>query len=161
MTENIIKKTIHIPPNFRVYPELCGMLHEATERERQRMSQDQKYAGRQVYAPPIASSLWKFDEGKKVWQKTTMFANQDRNDASKYYFTIEIKLCQTQPQEAIDQEQRRKENAAKFSGNKPNNYNNSNNQSSNTYDAKQDQSVFGQKEVEQKQTPPTFDDLDF
>lgn len=115
------------------------------------MSQDEKYAGRPVYAPPIASSLWKFDEGKKLWQKTTMFANQDRNDASKYYFTIEIKLCQTQPQEAIEQEQRRKENAAKYSGRKSNN----------EYQQAKDGSVFGQKEVEQKETPPAFDDLDF
>tara|TARA_R110000824_G_scaffold30181_1_gene99563 strand:+ start:5007 stop:5486 length:480 start_codon:yes stop_codon:yes gene_type:complete len=159
MTDNIVKKTIHIPPNYRVYPELCGMLHDATEKERERMASDPKYSGRKVFAPPIASSLWKFDEAKKIWKKSTMFANQDRNDPSKYYFTIEIKLCQTKPQEAIDQDERRKENAAKFSGNKPSNQYNKRNDS---YDPKEDKSVFGQQEVEQKQTPPVLDtDLDW
>ena len=150
MTDNIVKKTIHIPPNFRVYPELCGMLHDATEKERERRASDPKYSGRKVFAPPIASSLWKFDEGKKIWKKSTMFANQDRNDPSKYYFTIEIKVCQTKPQEAIDQDERRKEKAAKF-GNKP----------ENSYQQAKDGSGFSQQEVEQKPTPPVFDDLDF
>ena len=79
-----------------------------------------------------------------------MFANQDRNDPSKQYFTIEIKVFQTKPQEAIDQDERRKEKAAKFR-NKP----------ENPYQQAKDGSGFSQQEVEQKPTPPVFDDLDF
>ena len=146
MAENIKKTMLHIPTNFRAYPDLAEMLHTATQKERERMANDIKYAGRQVFAPPIGSALWKYDETKQVWRKSSLYANQDRNDPTKYYYTIEIKTSREKPQEAIEQDERRKEKAA----------------SSNAYRQAKDGEVFTKREIEQKPTPPVFDDdLDF
>ena len=146
MAENIKKTLLHIPTNFRAYPNLAEQLHTATQKERERMANDIKYAGRDIYAPPIGSKLWKYDETKKVWRKASLYANQDQSDSTKYYYTIEIKTSREKPREAIEQDERRKEKAA----------------SSNAYRQAKDGEVFTKREIEQKQTPPVFDDdLDF
>tara|TARA_R100000231_G_scaffold111078_1_gene82346 strand:- start:1194 stop:1634 length:441 start_codon:yes stop_codon:yes gene_type:complete len=146
MAENIKKTLLHIPTNFRAYPDLAEMLHTATQKERERMANDIKYAGRDIYAPPIGSKLWKYDETKKVWRKASLYANQDQSDSTKYYYTIEIKTSREKPREAIEQDERRKQKAA----------------SSNAYRQAKDGEGFNQREIEQKPTPPVFeDDLDF
>ena len=146
MAENIKKTMLHIPTNFRAYPDLAEMLHTATQKERERMANDIKYASRDIYAPPIGSKLWKYDETKKVWRKASLYANQDQSDSTKYYYTIEIKTSREKPREAIEQDERRKQKAA----------------SSNAYRQAKDGEGFNQREIEQKPTPPGFeDDLDF
>ena len=139
MAENIKEFKFHVNFNKWKYPQLGEVIYQAQEEARK--DQD-------TNPPPVFAKPWHFNKDKGHWVKIVVYVNRDRDDIKNYYMTTKYLTCDEQPQEAIEEQQRKDDWKAKQQGGQP--------------EAKTGGSVLDREPIREKLSKDSFfDDGDF